>query len=293
MIAVLLQGGLGNQMFQYAAGRTLAARRGVPLVLSRAALSSPARGETPRPYELNRFRIEARLAHASEEREIAIACHLGGVTRWLGRWKVRRERSPRYDPAVLDSADGTLLRGYWQSEKYFSDCAERIGRELELAQPLPAAHAALRERMRETASVSLHVRRGDYVTSRTAAAFHGELPMDYYQRAIDRIRDVVAAPSFFIFSDDPAWCREHLDIPGCEVFHVSAELRSDGAQDLALMRGCRHHIIANSSFSWWGAWLAGVGQPEHGQVIAPRQWFAHADDHDSIADRFSPHWTLL
>jgi hypothetical protein len=292
VIAVVLQGGLGNQMFQYAAGRSLAAARGVELLLSLGALSPRRRAQTPRAYELDGFGVVARRCDAGEEREIAGAVRLGRLSRLLTRWHVHSETGPGFDPHVAAVADGTVLRGYWQSERYFESDRAAIARELTPLEPLRPRHEAWRARMAGTPSVSVHVRRGDYVALASAASFHGAVPLAYYQRAIDRIRRTEPAPVCYVFTDDPAWCQANLVLDGCETHHVSAELRSSGIEDLTLMRSCSHHIIANSSFSWWGAWLAGAGA-HTGVVVAPRQWFVGTSDAASTADRFPSHWELL
>lgn len=293
MIATVLQGGLGNQMFQYAAGRGLALTHGVELVISTGALSVERRAQTPRPYELDSFRILAKVCGNGQERELALACRLRGFSKLLTPWSVRAETSARFDPALLESPDGTVLRGYWQSERYFGHCKQSVANELTPVEPLPPAHEDWRRNMMSSRSVSVHVRRGDYVTLASAASFHGTLPLTYYRSAIERIRQVESAPVCYVFSDDPAWCRSNLVFDRCEVHHVSAELASTGLQDLTLMRSCRHHIIANSSFSWWGAWLAGVDRADGGVVIAPRQWFAGPADKVGAADRFPSRWELL
>ena len=293
MIAVVLQGGLGNQMFQYAAGRSLALARGVDLVLSTSAFLSKQRAPTTREYELGGYHILATIFDAAHEREVALACRLRGFSRLLTPWGVRTEHGARYDPSLLEAVDGTVLRGYWQSERYFKHCKEAIARELTPIEPLPAVHDTWRRKMMSGPSVSVHIRRGDYVAAASTASFHGALPLTYYQSAIERILEVESAPIFFVFSDDPAWCKSNLTFDGYEVHHVSEALASSGLQDMALMRSCRHHIIANSSFSWWSAWLAGVDRRDDGVVIAPRQWFAATAKRVGTSDRFPFHWELM
>lgn len=293
MIATVLMGGLGNQMFQYAAGRGLALQRGVELVISTSALSLKRRNETLRKYELDNFRVFAKRCHAAQERELVLACRLGRFSRLLTPWNVQAERAAKFDPLLLESPDGTVLRGYWQTERYFEHCRQSVARELTPVEPLPPAHEAWRQRMLSGPSVSVHVRRGDYVTMASAASFQGALPMTYYQAAIARIQQIESAPVCYVFSDDPAWCKLNLAFSECEMHHVSAELASSGTQDLVLMRSCSHHIIANSSFSWWAAWLSGIDKGNGGAVIAPRQWFAGAAGRVGAANRFPSHWELL
>jgi hypothetical protein len=280
-------------MFQYAAGRSVAAARGVELLLAVGALSSSRRGRTPRAYELGGCRIRAAICDAQQEREIALAGRLGRCSRLLTRWAVYKERGHRFDPSLFTVPSGTVLQGYWQSERYFKQERNALANELSPVQRLPALLESWRREMASSPSVSVHVRRGDYVALPSAASFHGALPLAYYRRAIERIRQVEPSPVCYVFTDDPAWCRSNLVLDGCKVHHVSAELASNSIQDLALMRSCRHHIIANSSFSWWGAWLAGADTPGGGVVVAPRRWFADATDTAAVADRFPSHWELL
>ena len=293
MIAVVLEGGLGNQMFQYAAGRSVAAARGVGLLLSVGELQSTRRGRTPRAYELGGYRISAALCSPAQERELALARRLRALSGLMTRWQVLAERGPKFDARLFKAPSGSVLRGYWQSPRYFGHDAPLLAAELTLVEPLPSAHRAWAEQMASPHSVAVHIRRGDYVASASAARFHGALPLDYYQRAIDSIRRFEAAPVCYVFTDDPAWCRANLVLPGCEVHHVSATLASTGPLDLALMRCCRHYVIANSSFSWWGAWLGGVDAAGAGRVVAPRLWFAGDVRSTHLAERFPPHWELI
>ena len=143
-----------------------------------------------------------------------------------------------------------------------------------------------------TESVAVHVRRGDYVTLRSAAALHGTLPVEYYAAAISQLRATVASPHFYVFSDEPEWCASHLPLLVGEATFVSHNVGPKAWQDLMLMSRCRHHVVANSSFSWWGAWLADQrhrGAPR--QVIAPARWFA-GQALDTV-DRFPAHWRVL
>ncbi|NHC12722.1 alpha-1,2-fucosyltransferase [Motilibacter deserti] len=265
MIVTRLMGGLGNQMFQYAAGLRLAHRRGVPLRIDTSWFdSAEGRGSaTPRTYALDCFAVTsprwrlARLRH----------------TRWGRRAgllpPVLREKSFAFDPGVLDAPDGVVLEGYWQSEDYFADAAQIVRRELTFCTPPSSRTRELLEEVRSRESVSLHVRRGDYVTSRATNDFHGTCSPDYYAAAVARVASAVPDPHYYVFSDDPQWCKDNLvlDAPTTYVDHNPPER---GAEDLRLMAACRHHVLANSSFSWWGAWLE--DDASH-VVVAPRTWF--------------------
>lgn len=265
MILVRLLGGLGNQMFQYAAGRALAHKLEVPLQLDlRDFRSYRLRG-----YGLDRMSISASPATAETladwpiwQREISrLASRIGLPTRWF------HERDLRFSAQLGNRTAPVGLDGYFQCEKYFNDARHLLLQEFRPKTPLSSRNAELAEEMRASASVSVHVRRGDYVSNRKTMAVHGLCSQDYYHRAIRVLNDQDGALRFFIFSDDPAWCRENLAIANA----VFVEHNIDAPEcDIHLMAQCKHHIIANSSFSWWGAWLG----DNRGVTIAPVPWFS-------------------
>src|SRR5205085_10980535 len=137
---------------------------------------------------------------------------------------------------------------YWQSEQYFSDMADELRRELTAAEPIDLSNATIAESIRSVEAVSLHVRRGDYVSKPETNLFHGTCSLDYYREAVSLIKSRLATPHLFVFSDDFAWARENfrLDVP---TTFVEANSPADGFRDMRLMSLCRHHVIANSSFS--------------------------------------------
>jgi hypothetical protein len=140
-------------------------------------------------------------------------------------------------------------------------------------------------------SLSLHVRRGDYATSASINQFHGLLDASYYAEAIRHVQERASDPKLFVFSDDLDWCREALAPLQVPLTFVDVNRGGDSWQDLFLMAACRHAIIANSSFSWWGAWLGDGAASDNRIVIAPRRWFSGAEV--DISDRFPPGWTVL
>lgn len=284
-VVVRLMGGLGNQMFQYAAGRTLAARLGVTLVLDIADCQADPR----RRYELDRLQTVCRIAdfdiRGCFSKRAGLLSRV--AKRILSRLDPRVYREPgfSYDPGVRMLAAPVYLDGYWQSEKYFSDIADTLRREFTPAEPLSEANAALARRIGAENAVSLHVRRGDYVSDPTTAAFHGLCSLDYYRRAVDHVSRAVADPHFYLFSDDPDWVRKNLSLGHpCTVVDGNPD---NGVADMALMRTCSHHIIANSSFSWWGAWL---GQNPGKIVVAPGHWFKEPRD---TRDLIPEQWVTL
>jgi len=289
MIIVKLMGGLGNQMFQYAAGRRLSQVGKVPLKLDTSWFSICSEGTTPRQYALHPLTIVEDFVSSAEAAEYSSRLkYLASLTSRFSpfRGSYLREKHYHFDPAILTPRKKAYLDGYWQSEKYFSDIRDIIVRELSVRNPAEGANRSLAEQIADhgSSSVALHVRRGDYVNDPVVTNMHGSCSLQYYAAAIGRMAAEVTNPHFFIFSDDPAWVSGNfaMDHPCTVVGHNGVEAAHE---DLRLMSLCRHHIIANSSFSWWGAWLA--GNPEK-LVIAPKRWFANAkmDSRDVIPEQW-------
>ena len=174
-----------------------------------------------------------------------------------------------FNPAILNLPDNIYLEGYWNSEKYFIDFADIIRREFTLKIPQSGKNKELAEMIGSTQSVSIHIRRGDYILDEQANKTHGMCGLDYYHSCVEHLAGAVGEPHFFVFSDDPAWCRDNLRLP-CSVTFVSHNDMQHSYEDLRLMTLCKHNIIANSTFSWWGAWL----NPNKDKIVfAPRKWF--------------------
>lgn len=272
MITVRLMGGLGNQMFQYAVGRAIALRRGTRLELDLGWFRHEGnRVATQRFFELGCFTLDARLTEIPE-RAFRSWERNPRRAKLLRRRTIVREPDGRlrFDPAVLEAPDRTLLIGYWQSEKYFAEIAGIIRGEFEFRSPVTGTNAELAAEIgNATNTVSVHVRRGDYVTE---GATHGTLPLDYYKRATEFVAGRIDAPTLVVFSDDPTWTRNSLRFEHPTLYVDGND--GHGCEDLQLMVLCRHHVIANSSFSWWGAWLASAPDKI---VVAPNRWFARAD----------------
>jgi hypothetical protein len=184
-----------------------------------------------------------------------------------------RERHFHFDPEILQLRGSFHLDGYWQSEKYFADAEEAIRKDFSFREAADPANAALAAQIQAVQAVSVHVRRGDYVSNRVIGLRHGSSTLDYYQAALEVVQGRVVEPHYFVFSDEPQWAKDNLKIAGPAVY-VEHNGPDHGCRDLQLMALCRHHVIANSSFSWWGAWLA---QHAGQTVIAPKAWFNSAD----------------
>jgi hypothetical protein len=254
MIIVNIKGGLGNQMFQYACGRALALKNKDSLFLVR----SEYQGDVDRPFSLTNFNIQAVMMRSAEVPKFSR--FFSRVTQKLtGNFHVA------FDQSVLDKQGTVYLDGYFQSEKYFNDITDKIRQDFTVAEPFQGKTLAIANSIKnDPAAVSLHVRRGDYITH---PDFGGIVTTEYYERAIDRVREKIPAAKFYVFSDDITWCKSELGLGSDTTFVSHPELKD--FEELILMSLCKHHIIANSSFSWWGAWL---GQNPKKTVIAPKTW---------------------
>jgi hypothetical protein len=187
---------------------------------------------------------------------------------------------------MSDVPSQCYLTGYWQSEKYFSSVEAEIRKDFTFNKPLIDRNLELSAKMATCGSISLHIRRGDYVSDAQTSAILGVCPLDYYRNAVAYVADRVANPQFFVFSDDIEWARENLglDHPSEYIDHNRG---AESYCDMQLMSKCRHHIIANSSFSWWGAWL----NPHADKiVVAPKRWFAGSLDSTDLVPQT---WTRL
>jgi hypothetical protein len=290
VIVTRLVGGLGNQMFQYAVGRHLALRRGTTLRLDLSWFQNVPPGDTPRRYALAPYGLDAELDGWTHVRRRPAAGH-GFAGRALRRFgtglgKVVVDRAAGFRRDVLDAPDGTLLIGYWQSERYFRDVGSVVRDDLRLADPPRGREAAVLEAVRAAPSVSLHVRRGDYLTNPAARRLLAPPGLGYYRAALALVAEQVEGLHVFVFSDDHAWCEANLDL-GHRVTHVAHNGDAAAHEDLRLMAACRHHVLANSSFSWWGAWL----EPEPGGiVVAPRRWVL---DPTGVPDVHAEGWIRL
>ena len=291
LICTSLVGGLGNQLFQYAAGRQLARRYGTELLFDDTQLKTQRTGTTVRQLELLNFKVFARPATSAELSGLWFARRLPLISRMFTPWCVLVEKSGGYDTRFDQVCTSTYLVGYWQCYKYFSEAASSIADELNPVAQLSPTNSALTFTIDRSESVAVHIRRGDYVSLKSAAKFHGALSLNYYASAIVAMKSTLPNARFFIFSDDQQWCRNNLPLHGIDAEFVSSIPDSGAWEDLVLMARCRHHIIANSSFSWWGAWLADQRFGTRRRVIAPTKWFVNSQL--ATHDRFPPHWELL
>jgi hypothetical protein len=292
MIIVAIFGGLGNQMFQYAVGRRLALSNNSQLKLDLSIFKNQI-GMTPRTYKLDVFNIKAEIA-TSREVERLKGSTRNFLYRYWRKLKMRvipyyrqsyiLEKTHQFDPNILKLGSNVYLQGFWPSEKYFREIENFIRQEFTFKKAPTKQNRETAYRISKTSSVSIHFRRADYVTDKATHNYHGVCGLSYYRKAVDIISKKISKPHFYIFSDDPSWTKRHFHIK-YPVFFVDNNPIEKGFEDLRLMSLCKHNIIANSSFSWWGAWLN--RNPEK-IVIAPKRWFRNRSKNTS--DRIPDSW---
>lgn len=270
MIITKITGRLGNEMFQYAIGRMLAHKNNTELKLDLFSFEKPPIW----PYTLNRFNI---IENPATKKEVEwfkkYNWKKGRFWFWYNRLIADRtryadERQFNFEPWIITLKDPVYLDGLWQTEKYFKEIEAIIRKEFTLKNPLSEHSKTFEHKIRETEAVSLHARRKDYVSDKIVSEWLGACSVEYYNEAIKEIGERVKNPSFFVFSDDPTWVRKNIVPPFPTVYVTGNEERPE--EDMYLMSRCKYHIISNSSFAWWGAWL----NPNLDKiVIAPRRWF--------------------
>lgn len=292
MVIVKLMGGLGNQMFQYAAGRCLAHLHNTELKLDLSYLNKePQNKYTKREYKLDVFNINAQAAGENDLKSF-LPLERGKVTRTLMRKLpilysklIANESGDAFMKEFYSYPKNVYLNGFWQSEKYFEPVKEFLFKEFSLKEKLNAANESIVDKIKNSDAVSLHIRRGDYINDKATNAFHGVCSLEYYQKAIGQLQKTVSGMTIFVFSDDLAWAKANLKTDAAITF---VDFNNPPETDMYLMSLCKHNIIANSSFSWWGAW---INQNPGKTVIAPMQWFA--DAHHVTPDIYPQNWVKI
>jgi hypothetical protein len=282
-------------MFQYALGKRLSSHHRVPLKLDISGFERTPPGDTPRSYALEPLAISADLATPEDISRASGAGMHGIRRRWARlleaglpyyRRPVIHERGLTFDARILRAPPRTYLFGWWASEKYFKDIATTIRSEFSVRSPLSGANAAMAAVILDGNAVSVHVRRGDYVTNPRTHSAHGLCAPEYYRRAIGALATKISDLRAFVFSDDIEWAKQNLQLKA-PVTYVDHNGPDQAHEDLRLMSLCRHHVIANSTFSWWGAWLS--AHPGKA-VIAPAKW--SNDPAVDTRDLLPPQWQL-
>jgi hypothetical protein len=267
MVIVKLQGGLGNQMFQYAAGRALAERLNTDLKLDITYYQK----NKLRKYKLNNFCIKEIIANKEEMNQF----YFKGIKKVFSFLTnpqniLLTELSVTFFcKKFFEVKNNVFLIGYFQSEEYFKSIESFIRNEFQLKEKLNKQSVDELTKIENTNSVSIHIRRGDYINNPKVNEIHGVCSLNYYKNAIMIIKEHVNKPHLFIFSDDIDWVKQNLIIDS-PISYINFNQEERDFEDIYLMSSCRHNIIANSSFSWWGAWL---NKNKEKIIIAPKNWF--------------------
>lgn len=282
MIITRISGGIGNQLFQYAIARTLSLKNNDELALDTHFFSL---GLENRAFKLDRFAISGKKALPSDFKKVGIPDPLNKTLftkiqrkvfkkiedlKSLENRKIIQEPAFPFMSEIKNLKGSRYLSGVWQSEKYFIENADIIRKEITLKDAPSEFFKNWALKITQSEAVSLHVRRGDYVHSKKKDQKLIPCDISYYEKSVKKILAEVQNPTFFIFSDDIEWVKKNIKIEN-PLFFVSAPSAKFDHEELILMSLCKHNIIANSTFSWWGAWL---NQNKEKKVIAPEKWFA-------------------
>lgn len=286
MIIVKIVGGLGNQMFQYAYAKALG-KRGYEVKLDISVFETY---KLHGGYQLDKYNIDLEVSSKKENMKYYSNSLLSKVLRRVGieTSKAVRERSLLFDESFLNVEDNNYIEGYFQSEKYFKSIRDILLEQLTVKQELSNYTKEIENKIQSSPnSCSIHIRRGDFVNSDNIN-IHGSCDLEYYEKAIEHLEEKIDSINYFVFSDDISWCKENLNLPNA-VFVNSKEKRIP-QEDMYLMSLCGHNIIANSSFSWWGAWL---NQNKEKIVITPKRWFADDELEEQSKDIICKNWVRL
>lgn len=292
MVVCNLTGGIGNQLFQYAMAKSVALRGKTELFFDIRSFQ----WDELRTFKLDQLGLDYKIV-SNEMVEYLKSNPLSyyqrlkkqlGVIEPYYKHSYIKELSFQFDDNFKKfRSKNVYLEGYWQSQKYFESIRLHILTEIQFGLSANISGKYLTKILKERESVSIHVRRGDYAHNPETASYHGLMNFDYYKKAIDLIKTKLNHPYFFVFSDDKAYVKELFGDFNNLVIIEECERDID---DLCLMSNCKHQIIANSSFSWWGAWL---NQNQNKIVIAPNQWFNDVSMQLQTKDLIPSRWIKI
>jgi hypothetical protein len=270
MVVCHLQGGLGNQMFQYATGLALSKRVEQELFvdLSHYTIENGALNETPRSCELDLFNLKVPFISENQIRDIRKELQHLPILKRLKRKVFSSSKLFQYNDntnaeQIPLNFEHYYLHGYFHNETHFLSVKNELTNAFQPAEKFPISNLSL-----VPDSVSVHIRRGDYISNTNAAKHHGTCSLDYYNDAFDLVRSKISNPHFYFFSDDVEWCKINFKEMSSATF-VENDNKKKSHEDLILMRSCEHQIIANSSYSWWAAWL---NTNRKKIVVCPKKW---------------------
>lgn len=267
-IIVKLNGGLGNQMFQWALARMIEERMDIKTFLDMSYFKTGY----ARPYQLDIFNFKPQFVKG--EFEYFKLDVIWTFRKYLNKKKflglsLYSEPHFHVDKEINLLTPNTYLEGFFQSEKYFKCVESQLREDFKFSAPLNDENRRTIAKIKDTNSVSVHIRRGDYVKKKRYQNLYADCSLDYYRSGVEHIAKSHPDPTLFVFSDDIKWVKENFKMP-YECVFVEHNTGKKSYEDMRLMSLCRHNIIANSSFSWWGAWL---NNNQEKIVIAPKRWF--------------------
>lgn len=281
MIIIKLKWWLGNQMFQYAYIKALSCRTGDNFKLDLSFLQRMWKWYIKKDfknmdlinYELymfdneENFSLRQDLPFSEKFHNKYIDFLVRKIYSYLPFTKIYQEKWLQFQESFLKIRQW-YIDGYFQSEKYFQDFKNEIRKDFIFTPPLSSKNQEITEHIKSLNSISVHVRRWDYMSEKNKSLY-GTCDLDYYKRAIRIIQEKINSPVFFFFSDDIEWVKENLQVEN-NSYYIDWNTGEQSYEDMRLMSLCKHNIIANSSFSWWGAWL---NNNKEKLVIAPEKWF--------------------
>jgi hypothetical protein len=276
-----MKGGLGNQMFQYALGLHLSIKSSETLFFD----LSDYRQQQLRKFELNVFGIDNKEVDAAT-RFFYNALITAASFRGTASKRIYLEKSLTFDSSVFQIPHAVYFQGFFQSYKYFIDIASKVRSNFRFVNPLDQANKLIASQISESNSISIHIRRGDYIYWDKHDSSHVLCGLDYYVQAVEFVKQKIAACKFFVFTDEAEWVRRNLKF---DYTLVEGNDAGDSWKDMYLMSLCKHHIIANSTFSWWAAWLNSSADKI---VIAPKKWFGN-EMNEQTRDLCPPEWIRM
>lgn len=265
-------GRMANQMFQWAFGRAYENKQGI----------TPQFDDSEETLKLDCFKLKDEIKLVRKplwnkflRKVVLIRSLRNKVTKLKFNIPTLEENNfCQYQPDLLDKKAPVYLKGFFQTEKYFADLREHLLKDFELTIPLNKENKDILEKIQNTESISVHFRRGDYTKKRVADKY-GSCSVDYYKNAVNLIAEKSEKkPTLFIFSDDINWVKDNVKFD-FDTVYVDVNTGKTGYFDLELMKNCKHNVIANSSFSWWGAWL---NNNPNKIVVAPKTWMKVLDN---------------
>lgn len=290
MLIINIIGGLGNQMFCYAFAQAMKHHYQTPIALHVGGFEDV---KDNRGFELsNIFEIDDLIITNFKEIEYltnySTKFYYKLRRRILGPRKTHiSEKVHRFDPLMftLSTKRTIFLEGLWQDEDYFKDISDIIRQKFRFTSALDKQNKQFLENIATSNSVSIHVRRGDYISNPQYSSILGNIcNLQYYSNALKQLEDIETNLSIFIFSDDIEWVKKHFEfLKNKDVTYISHNKGLDSYKDMQLMSNCKHNIIANSTFSWWGAWL---NNNPNKKIFAPKVWFndPHLADNHIVPD---------